>query len=82
VVYQAGSPLEAWWKKADNAHHAAAGMMRIGRRESILQAMASSSPEPPASTTGQSDLSSRYVLAIVVEVVVLAGLYWLGRHFG
>jgi len=57
-------------------------MMRIGRRESILQAMTSSSSEPPASTSGESDLSSRYVLAVIVEVVVLAGLYWLGRHFG
>jgi hypothetical protein len=30
---------------------------------------------------GDSDLSRTYVLALVVEVVVLAALYWLSRHF-
>jgi hypothetical protein len=36
----------------------------------------------PGATPGESDLTSRYVLAVVIEVIVIAGLYWLGRHFG
>jgi len=31
---------------------------------------------------GESDLSSRYALALVIEVMVILALYWLGRHFG
>ena len=38
--------------------------------------------EQPGAATGETDLSTRYVLALVVEVIVIAGLYWLGRHFG
>ncbi|MEZ5317495.1 MAG: hypothetical protein R2752_08865 [Vicinamibacterales bacterium] len=30
---------------------------------------------------GDSDLSATYVRALVVQVVVLAALYWLSRHF-
>ena len=44
--------------------------------------MAATSPEQPASSSGESDLSGRYVLAVIIEIVVLFGLYWLGRHFG
>jgi len=44
--------------------------------------MASPLPERPANASGESDLSTRYVLAVIIEVVVLVGLYWLGRHFG
>lgn len=31
---------------------------------------------------GESDLTTRYVLVIVIEVAVILGLYWLGRYFG
>jgi hypothetical protein len=31
---------------------------------------------------GESDLSSRYVLVLVVEVIVILGLCWLAVHFG
>ncbi|MEO6221758.1 MAG: hypothetical protein ABIP90_00810 [Vicinamibacterales bacterium] len=44
--------------------------------------MATAPSTQTGSTPGESDLSSRYVLALVIEVVVLVGLYWLGRHFG
>jgi hypothetical protein len=29
-----------------------------------------------------TDLSRTYWLVLLVEVVVIAALYWLGRHFG
>jgi hypothetical protein len=44
--------------------------------------MASTPSEHSGSTPGESDLTSRYVLAIVIEVIVLLTLYWLGRNFG
>lgn len=36
----------------------------------------------PGSRPGESDRSATYILVLVVEVIVIAGLYWLGRHFG
>ena len=42
-------------------------------------------PRPPGATPASadhgSDLSYRYALVIVIEVIVIAALYWLGRHF-
>lgn len=31
---------------------------------------------------GEANLSMTYILVLVVEVIVIASLYWLGRHFG
>jgi len=56
--------------------------MRIGRGDSILLAMSPAPSERPGTHPGESDLSSRYALAIVIEVLVILALYWLGRHFG
>jgi hypothetical protein len=36
----------------------------------------------PSAPADEPDLSSRYVLVLVLEVVVIAVLYWLGRYFG
>lgn len=36
----------------------------------------------PGSRPGESDLSRTYILVLVVEVIVILGLFWLGRHFG
>jgi hypothetical protein len=36
---------------------------------------------PPAKPDDSADLSSTYRLVILVEVIVIALLYWLGRHF-
>jgi len=36
----------------------------------------------PESESGDSDLSTTYVLVIIVEIIVIASLYWLGRYFG
>ncbi len=36
----------------------------------------------PGDGPGESDLSSRYAMALVIEVAVILVLYWLGRHFG
>ena len=55
--------------------------MRIGARDSILLTMSATETRPPAHP-GESDLSSRYALAIVCEVVAIVLLYWLGRYFG
>lgn len=30
----------------------------------------------------ESDLSRSYLAVLLIEVVVLVGLFWLGRHFG
>ena len=38
--------------------------------------------ERPGAHPGESDLSSTYALVLVVEVIVILGLYWLGRQFG
>jgi hypothetical protein len=38
--------------------------------------------DQPGATTGETDLSTRYVLVVIIEVIVIASLYWLGRHFG
>ncbi len=43
--------------------------------------MAATPSEHSGPRPGESDLSSRYVLALVIEVVVLLGMYWLGWHF-
>lgn len=32
--------------------------------------------------SGDSAMSSTYIRVLIVEVIVIAGLYWLGRHFG
>ncbi len=29
----------------------------------------------------EADLSRTYVLVVIVELIVIAVLYWLGRHF-
>jgi hypothetical protein len=31
---------------------------------------------------GDSDMTGLYTAVLVVEVIVILGLYWLGRHFG
>lgn len=31
---------------------------------------------------GDSDKSSTYLRVLIVEAIVIAGLYWLGRYFG
>ncbi len=44
--------------------------------------MSQSPPEPAGSHPEESNLSTTYILVLAIEVVVIAGLYWLGRHFG
>jgi len=39
-------------------------------------APAARAPEP-----GEASLPRTYALVFVVEAIVIAGLYWLGRHF-
>ena len=34
------------------------------------------------SRPGDSDMTGLYAAVLVVEVIVILGLYWLGRHFG
>jgi hypothetical protein len=29
-----------------------------------------------------ASLSRSYAMVVVIEILVLAGLFWLGRHFG
>jgi hypothetical protein len=36
---------------------------------------------PPAPPDHGADLSNTYRLVVLVEVIVIALLYWLGRHF-
>ena len=36
---------------------------------------------PAGASAPEADLSRTYLLVILVEIVVVAGLYWLGRHF-
>lgn len=38
--------------------------------------------QPPGAEPGESDLSRTYTWVIVVEVLVIAALYLLGRYFG
>jgi hypothetical protein len=42
--------------------------------------MASRDGTPPVPDTG-SNMTPVYIRVLVVEVLVLAGLLWLGRHF-
>jgi hypothetical protein len=37
-------------------------------------------PSGPADSTAD-DLSTRYLLVILVEAITIAALYWFGRHF-
>lgn len=37
---------------------------------------------PHQTQPGDSDMTRTYTAVLVVEVVVILGLYWLGRHFG
>lgn len=34
------------------------------------------------SRPGDSDMTGLYAAVLIVEVIVILGLYWLGRHFG
>lgn len=34
------------------------------------------------SRPGDSAMTGLYTAVLVVEVIVILGLYWLGRHFG
>jgi hypothetical protein len=38
------------------------------------------SPPPPAAAP-EADMSRTYILVILVEVAVIAALFWLGRAF-
>ncbi len=44
--------------------------------------MSANSPGHQGSSAEEPDRSTTYVLVLIVEVIVIAGLYWLGRHFG
>jgi len=37
---------------------------------------------PAASQPHEADLSRTYILVLIVELIVMAALYWLGRYFG
>ncbi len=40
--------------------------------------------EPDGAIPGrerETDFTRTYVLIVVIEIVVIAGLYWFGRHF-
>jgi hypothetical protein len=40
-------------------------------------------PTPPSGRhPGESNLARSYTAVVLVEIAVLAALYWLGRHFG
>jgi len=49
--------------------------MRIGWRDSILRAMADEKEADPR-------LAPTFVGIIVVQILVVLGLYWVGRVFG
>lgn len=36
---------------------------------------------PPGVGRGETDFTRIYVLVVILEVVVIGGLYWLGRYF-
>ncbi len=38
--------------------------------------------ERPGTHPDDSNLSATYALVLVVEVIVILGLYWIGRQFG
>jgi hypothetical protein len=44
--------------------------------------MSAPSAGQPGSHPGESDLSRTYMMVLVVEALVIAGLYWLGQYFG
>jgi len=44
--------------------------------------MSAAPADHPGSRPGESDLSLTYILVLVVEAIVILGLFWLGRHFG
>ena len=45
--------------------------------------MPASEPAPPSGRyPDESNLARSYTAVILIEIVVLAALYWLGRHFG
>ena len=44
--------------------------------------MSATPTTPPGATPGDSDLTGTYVRVVIVEVLVIAGLYWLGKYFG
>lgn len=50
--------------------------------DSILQGMPQSDGLGRVAESDESDLSRSYVAVLLIEVAVLAGLFWLGRHFG
>ena len=50
--------------------------------DSILPGMPSPGPATGDKVDGASDRrTGLYVLVIVIEAAVIAGLYWFGRHF-
>jgi hypothetical protein len=44
--------------------------------------MSATSSGQSGGQAGDSNLSSTYVLVLIVEAIIIAGLYWLGRYFG
>ncbi len=38
-------------------------------------------PEGAPGQSHEADFTRTYVLVVIVEVVVVAALYWFGRHF-
>jgi uncharacterized membrane protein YfbV (UPF0208 family) len=40
------------------------------------------SPPPPPTPDGTNATPSVFTAVVVVELIAIAGLYWLGRHFG
>jgi hypothetical protein len=57
--------------------------MRIDAADSILPGMpANVTRVPGGADPPDADLSRTYALVVVVEVLVVAALYWLGRYFG
>ena len=43
--------------------------------------MPTSQPRPPDDPGGERDLSATYIKVILVQLAVLAALYWLNVHF-
>ena len=50
-------------------------------RDSILLAMSASPTDPPELHAGESDLSRTYIRVLLVEVIVITGLFWLRPVF-
>ena len=40
-----------------------------------------SETKAPDDARGDSDLTRSYVTVIVIQILVMAALYWFGRHF-